>query len=233
LQASNPRLLNALAAEFVASGYDLKALMRSIVNSRAYQLSSWYDGDWNAQWETLYARKFARRLWAEEIADAVTQISNIPVTYVTDRTTGLRTNWAMQLAETSNLPGPRTAMGSFLNSFFRGNRVDDFRRQDGSISQTLNLMNDTFVHSRTRASGTGDSASLARKLLTRYAAATQNDALIDEMFLTVLTRPASDDERNLARTYLASAGANTAARQARVEDLLWTLFNKVDFIFNY
>ena len=67
LQPSNAALLNALAQHFVDSGYNLKALMREIVNCDTYQLSSRYDGDVERGWEPYFARKFVRRLWGEEM----------------------------------------------------------------------------------------------------------------------------------------------------------------------
>ncbi|MEP6963377.1 MAG: DUF1549 domain-containing protein, partial [Acidobacteriota bacterium] len=70
LQASHPRLLNELAQDFINSNYNLKSLMKEIVNSRAYQLSARYDGTWNPANERLFARKLVRRLWSEEIHDA-------------------------------------------------------------------------------------------------------------------------------------------------------------------
>ncbi|MCP5113379.1 MAG: DUF1553 domain-containing protein, partial [bacterium] len=96
LQPNQPRLLNALAQDFVDSGFDLQALMRLIVNSEAYQLSSRYEGDWSPEWEGLYARKYVRRLWAEEIHDAVIQTSGIPAIY---RVRGVTFNWAMHFPE--------------------------------------------------------------------------------------------------------------------------------------
>ena len=54
-------------------GFNLKTLMRKISNSEAYQLSSRYDGEWKAEYEPLFARKLVRRLWGEEIHDAVVQ----------------------------------------------------------------------------------------------------------------------------------------------------------------
>ncbi len=77
LQPSNAQLLNALAQDFINSGYNLKSLMREIVNSRAYQLSSRYDGTWDPNSETLFARQLVRRLWSEEIADSIAQSSGI------------------------------------------------------------------------------------------------------------------------------------------------------------
>ncbi len=227
LQPTNADMLNALAADFQQSNYDIKQLIRNIVNSRAYQLSARYDGEWKADYEKYFARKFVRRLWAEEIVDAVAQTSRLGQSY---NVTGLGTiNWTMQLPETANLPGGQ--MTSFLDSFLRGNRVDEDRRDDGAIPQVLNLMNDSYVVTRSRASGNGATASLARALIMKYP--NGNDRLlVNEMFLTVLNRPATDDEGRIATSALAQ-GASTAERQQKVEDLLWSLYNKVDFIFNY
>ncbi|MEZ5355368.1 MAG: DUF1553 domain-containing protein [Bryobacteraceae bacterium] len=219
IQPTNPDLLNALARDFRESGYDLQALMRQIANSGAYQLSARYDGGWKPEYERLFARKLVRRLWAEEIVDAIVQTSNRPQGYNVNGGFG-RVDWAMQLPQT-------TIGGSFLDSFLRGDRVEEERRTDGSIAQALNLMNDGFVQARTRAAGTGDAASLARKLLTKYTAA-NNRALVVEMFLTVLTRQPEAAEAELAVEALSQGN-----RQQRVEDLLWSLYNKVDFIYNY
>src|SRR6266446_3867751 len=77
LQPSNARLLNALAQEFVDDGFNLKTLMRKIASSEAYQLSARYDGEWKADYEKYFARKLVRRLWAEEVHDAVVQSSGV------------------------------------------------------------------------------------------------------------------------------------------------------------
>jgi hypothetical protein len=219
LQPSNPRLLNALAQDFIDSGYDLKQLMRQIVTSRAYQLSSRYPGSWNPAWDKLYARKLVRRLWAEEIHDAVAQASNVFPSYrIAD---GWTVRWAMQLPEPRNLPGG--AATAFLDSFLRGNREDQERRLEGSPSQALSLMNDSFVVTRTRAQGSGASASL----LARYING-DDDQLIQGLFLTVLSRFPTEEESRLAASMLKSGN-----RTQQAENLLWALFNKVDFIFNY
>ncbi len=219
LQASHPRLLNALAQDFIDGGYDLKRLMRQIVTSRAYQLSSRYPGEWNPTWDKLYARKLVRRLWAEEIHDAIVQASNVFPSYrIAD---GWTVRWAMQLPEPRNLPGGATT--AFLDSFLRGNREDQERRLEGSPSQALSLMNDTFVMTRTRAQGSGASASL----LARYLSA-PDDQLIQGLFLTVLSRYPTEEESRYAASMLKSGN-----RTQQAENLLWSLFNKVDFIFNY
>lgn len=228
IQPANPALLDALAKDFASNGFNLKDLMRKIATSEAYQLSSRYDGEWKPEYEKLFARKFVRRLWGEEIVDAIVQTSNIANTQMNVAGLG-RLSWAMQLPDTFRTPAE--PLGSFLDSFLRGNRIDEERRLDGSVTQALNLMNDAFVHTRTRASGAAATASLARQLLTKYQAS-NNASLVNELFLTVLNRPPGEEESRTATVALAGASGN-AARQQQVEDLLWALYNKVDFIYNY
>lgn len=221
LQPSHPRLLNELAAEFAAGGFDLRDLMRKIVNSEAYQLSSRYEGEWNPEWARLYARKLVRRLWAEEIHDAIAQTSGLIPEY---RFTDLDArNWAMQFPEPAGFPAARNAVTVFLDSFLRGNRDDQERRGDGSVAQALALMNHPFVVSRCRISGSAESGSLAARVL-----AYPDPQLVDALFLTILSRYPTSEERAVALAALASGD-----RRARVEDLQWALYNKVDFIFNY
>lgn len=229
IQPTHPELLDKLAREFQQNNYDLRWLMRAITTSEAYQLSSAYSGDWKPEYERLFARKFVRRLWGEEVLDSIVQISNLPnrMNLVRDDPNPLF--WAMQLPEPST---PGGGVGSFLDSFMRGNRDNEDRKPDGGVPQVLNLMNDSLVLSRTKATGSGASASFARQLLNKYPQAAQNQPLAEEMFLTVLSRPPSNAELATAMNTLA-AGASPTQRQRQVEDLLWALFNKVDFVFNY
>jgi hypothetical protein len=224
LQPSNPRLLNIMAQRFVDTGYDLKMLMRDITNSQAYQLASDYNGDWNVAWEPLFARKFVRRLWGEEIHDAVVQSSglmpNYKVTGFSDQ--GFPTvTFAMQLPDTVNVPGG--SINAFLDSFFRGNRDDQPRRTDGSILQTLGLMNDSFIMTRTDPGGNNVNQLLAQNL------SQPADQLINALYLGVLSRYPSDAEMKSAMGVMQAAASPAAGGAS----LLWALYNKVDFAFNY
>lgn len=220
LQPTNPRLLNALAQDFINSNFDLKALMRELTASDAYQLSSRYDpAQWQPSMETLFARKLVRRLWAEEIHDNIVQTSNVVPNY-TIADYG-KTSWAMQFPETRGLPGG--TVSGFLDSFQRGNRDDQTRNNESSVVQVLNLMNDSFVMSRTKATGKGDTASLLMQHVNKT-----DDQLIEMLYLTVLSRYPTNDERAEAKNRLTAGNRTQAA-----EDLLWSLYNKVDFVFNY
>jgi hypothetical protein len=221
LQPSNPQLLNALAQDFIDSKYDLKALMREIANSRTYQLSARYNGTWDPAWQGLFARKMVRRLWSEEMHDAIAQSSNMIPTY----NTGVygTMNWAMLFPEPVGVPdGQAGPVSSFLDAFLRGNRDDQVRSGDGSISQALDLMNDNFVMSRVQL------AKAPQGSLLQKTANLTNQQLVNTLFLTVLSRNPTDAEMSTALSNLTSGN-----RSQEIENLLWSLYNKVDFVFNY
>jgi hypothetical protein len=224
LQPSNPQLLNALAQHFINSGYDVKATMTEIVNSDAYQLSSRYPGQWDPSWQPYFARKYVRRLWAEEIHDAITQSSGMPVSYTVSGFTDQgfpNPTYAMQLPDVAVNTNNGNA-NTVLNNFLRGNRDDQPRKQDGSILQALTLMNNQFVEQRLAATGTAAAPLIKNNL------AMANPDLVNGLYLTILSRLPSSDEMTKATTALG--GAN---RTQAVQDLVWSLYNKVDFIFNY
>jgi hypothetical protein len=224
LQPSNPRLLNALAQHFIDSGFNVKSLMREIATSDTYQLSSRYDGQWSAEYEPYFARKFVRRLWGEEIHDAVVQSSGSYPSYSVRGWTDLgmpKVTYAMQFPDVINVEGTTDA---FLDSFLRGNRDDQPRKSEGSILQALNLMNSSIIENRLAI--TGASAS---QLMLQVLAMNNTDA-VNRLYLTILSRYPSDDEKSKA---LASLPTATAARNLAMQDLAWSLYNKVDFVFNY
>jgi hypothetical protein len=229
LQASHPELLNTLADQFRQNNYDLKWLMKTIVNSEAYQLSSRYEGQWNPTWEPTFARHLVRRLWAEEIADAVMTSSGILMTYqypnpvgplYTDRTNLTRVSFSMKLPETGNLGG------NFLAFFSRGNRLDEERKGDGSVQQALAMMNDPFVMARIRSVNN----ATGRSLLNTWVNASDVN-LVSVAYQTILSRDPSPQELEAGVATLR--GTTGTTRTQRGENLLWTLYNKVDFLYNY
>ncbi|MGD0776333.1 MAG: DUF1549 domain-containing protein [Candidatus Solibacter sp.] len=237
LQPTNARLLNALTQHFIASNFDLKALMREIVNSDTYQLSSLYPGQWNAAWEPYFARKFVRRLWGEEVIDGVMQSSgSYPCTTVTSGACSVpgytvtgwtelnmgRPTYAMQFPDAINTEG---TTNTFLDSFLRGNRDDQPRRGDGSILQALNLMNASLIEGKLALTG-----ATASSLLVAVVALNNTDA-VNKLFLNILSRYPSAAEMSTALGSLPTA--NGAARNSAMQDLAWSLYNKVDFVFNY
>jgi len=226
-QPADPNLLTALATHFIQSGYSMKALMREIANSQAYQLSSRYNGTWNVTWATYFARKNVRRLWSEELHDAIAVSSGTLPSYsmtgFTDSTGGHpKVSYAMQLPDVMNAPTGDGNASNFLDSFLRGNRDDQPRKPDGSILQALNLMNNPFVEARLQSTGSTPSQLIVKNMNLG------NTDLVNTLFLNILSRYPTSDE--MTKSVAALGGSN---RQQAIQDLVWSLYNKVDFIFNY
>ncbi len=239
LQPSNPALLEAMTQEFIADNYNIKNLMRKMVNSQAYQLSSEYNGTWNAAWETLFARKMVRRLWPEEIHDAVVQSSGVMPNngagYNLANFSYLPTGslyagyptygtflWAMQAPDVVGTPDNTGPVSSFEDAFFRGDRDLSPRRSDGASLQALDLMNDPFITTRVDLSK-APKTSLLQRYLGQPAS-----TMVNQFYLNVLSRYPTDAEMTTSMAQFPKGGAATG-----VENLLWALYNKVDFVFNY
>jgi hypothetical protein len=219
-QTAHPQLLRKLSRQFVDSNYSLRETIRLIVSSTAYQLSSRYDGEWKLDYVPLHARHFARRLEAEEVHDTLSQASGNWVNYTPQGFGGtIRSAWLMP--DTSE---PGGAAGTLMTTFLRGNRDSQLRRQEGSILQSLTLLNDAYIRDRIRLSSSPN--------LRAAAAAADPPAMIDQIFLLYLGREPSADEKAMALAPFAKA-TTAALRNAAIEDLAWVLVNKVDFLINY
>jgi hypothetical protein len=238
LQPSNPKLLDALARHFIASGYNIKALIREIAVSQTYQFSSRYSGAWNPTWEPYFARHFVRRMWSEEVHDSIVTATGIVPTYNVAGFSNASTiygvdspgfgpvSYAMQLPDVINEPDGGGAVTQFLDSFMRGDRDLTLRKGEGSILQALNLMNDNFVESRIHSTGSGLQGS---NLVAALNAKLTDTQLVNQLYITVLSRYPTADELKTALVPLSTYPNHNQA----AEDLFWALFNKVDFVFNY
>jgi hypothetical protein len=223
LQPTNARLLDVMARDFQNNGYNLRRLIGTIVKSSAYQLSSTYNGEWEPSYVPYYARKYVRRLDAEEIHDAIVKATGImPTPYTLGGGSTLpAVQWAMQLPDTRE-PTSNNAVLQFLNAFGRGDRDVNPRRFDGSVLQGLTLMNNNFVLQKVHNANTGS------RVRTLLATNTDPATIIRQLYLHTLSRPATDAEVNaLVATYQQLG--NTSA----TEDLQWVLLNRLQFLFNY
>jgi hypothetical protein len=221
LQPTNARLLDAMARDFQNNGYNLRRLIGTIVKSSAYQLSSTYNGQWDPSYVPYYARKYVRRLDAEEVHDAIVKATGIQPTYQLPAPSTLpAVQWAMQLPDTRE--PTNNAVTAFLNAFGRGDRDVNPRRFDGSVLQGLTLMNNNFVMQKIHNANAG---SRVRTLLQTN---TDPATIIRQLYLHTLSRPATDAEVNaLVPTYLQ------LGNPAATEDLQWVLLNRLQFLFNY
>jgi len=211
--ASNEPLLDALAADFVAAGYDLKRLLRTITLSAAYQRSSTATKS-NARDTRNYSHALIKRLPAEVLLDAIGQVTGVPEVF-RGHPAGTR---AIQMWD-NKLPV------EFLEIFGRPARLsvcECDRPADGSVTQVLHLMNSPAVHNRlTHASG----------LVARLTAAPDPpEAVVRELYLTAYNRFPTEAELRAAGSAFTRPGVD---RRTAIEDVLWALLNSPEFVFNH
>jgi hypothetical protein len=222
IQPSHPELLEALAKDFREHNYDLRRVIRLIVTSSTYQLSSHFDGDWKASYAPYFARHFVRRLPAEEIADAISQATGLfPSISVKD--SNVKVKYVMQARSSEDLGGQELEpLRLLLASFGQADRDKTDRDLTGSTIQAAELLNSKFVTDRVKAHEGGR----VNQLLNRNPALS-NQEIIDEMFLAFLARPPRAPEMNIAIRALEER------HNQALEDLAWSLINKPEFLYDY
>jgi hypothetical protein len=209
---SNPELLDALAKDFVKHKFDVKHVIRAILNSRVYQLSSEPTPE-NKMDRQNFARYYARRLLAEVFFDAVNQA------------TGTKANFAGLAAGARAVDLPHEGFGSyFLDTFDRPRRVTgcECERSTGAtLSQVLLLANSEEVENRLRA-GDGLVAKLVKAKKT-------TPEVVEELYLTAYARRPTQAELEKAVAYVAES----PSQQQGLEDVLWVIVNSKEFMFNH
>jgi len=216
-QPTHPELLEALTDDFIAKGYNVRALLRAMAVSNTYQLSAVYtNGAWNDSWVPYYARHYPRRMMAEVVFDAMAVATNVPASF---NVQGM-SNVAAAIQMPDPLEGRRVSATNFINNFGRGDRDDTARTNDSSIIQALAMLNDQNLITRVRR-------NTANSTVSKTLAATSDPATItDQLYLATLSRKPTAQERQIAVDYLK---AGTLAERA--EDLQYVLLNSLEFLF--
>ncbi len=253
---SNPELLDYLSAEFVRSGFDLRSLVRLIMNSRTYQLSS-EPNESNKNDQTSYSRAMVRRLPAEVILDMQSDVLGIPASFV-GYPRGIR---AVQIpgVQRKRLRDARPQLGDrFLQTFGKPDRIlacECERSNETTLKQVFVLVGE----------GLNERLADPANRLHRLAESTlSNEEVIDELYWTALSRPPSDAERIAAVEAIAGVDSRPAGlkdfgrvfraalsrsaseledeavvesilsagkRAAALEDVAWALLNAKEFLF--
>jgi hypothetical protein len=216
IRASNPpvneALLEALTKDLTDHDFDLKHLMRTIVNSRAYQAgiqtNVWSDDD-----KVNFSHAMPRRLGAEELMDGISQAA------------GARPKFPEVPPDTKAeaFPDPHVGKDGFLDVFGRPARESSCeceRRSDISLPQALNLVNGKTI---------GDAIADPKGRVAKLILAGASDrAIVEELYLAALSRFPSASEYDAAASFL-KAGER---RAAWAQDLLWSLVNSKAFLYN-
>jgi hypothetical protein len=210
---SHPELLDLLARHLVENGHDAKVLIRFITASRTYQLSSTPNGS-NAGDTKNFSRALFKRLPAEVLLDAVSDVTGVP-----EKFTGIPGNLrAVQLWDSQ-------AQHYFLKLFGRPARITSCeceRATGASIGQALHLMNSPALQEKLSHEG-GTAARFA-------ATSAPDETVVETLYLAAFSRQPTAEEHSEALQYL---GSRSSQRRQAIEDLIWSLINSQEFIFNH
>ena len=209
--ASNQALLAALGAEFRRLGFDQKKLLRAIMTSHVYGLSS-LPNERNVVDTRNYSRHYRQRLRAEVLLDAVCDITEVGENFA-----------GMPPGSRASEIWTHRVDSLFLDAFGRPDANQDppcERTPDTTVVQALHLMNAPNLHGKV-TSDQGRPAKLAASDKTP-------DQIIAELYLLTYNRPPDAEEIQIGLAIFASAQGN---RRQATEDLLWALLNTPEFMF--
>jgi hypothetical protein len=214
IRASNPTsnaaLLDALTQDFIANDFDLRKLMRTICQSRTYQLSI-NNNVWNADDKINFSHAIPRRLSAEQMVDAVSVA------------TGHRPNFANlpKGLRAVELPDGTVAGNDFLALFGRPKRqsaCECERNSNLTLAHAMSLINGGTI---------GEAVSAPDNRIKKLIdSETDNQKVIEDIYLSCLSRMPT--EKELAAIEFSSS----STRLETAQDLAWALLNSGSFLFN-
>ena len=227
LRATNPAsdepLMEWLTSDFLARKFDVKHLIRTIMTSAVYARSS-LPVPGNADDAKFLSHYPVKRLPAEVILDAVSQVTGVPSKF-----NGYPAGW-----RSLQLPDSKVDSG-FLSSFGRPDRLNTCsceRSSEPSMTQALHLANGETVNEKLRAEN-----GIVAKILASKAS---DDQVIDDLFVSALSRGPTDAERERLVKILADSVAGLTepkqqaeARRQAIEDLYWATLTGNEFLFNH
>lgn len=210
--ASHPALLNELADDFRKSGYDIRKLEKQILMSATYQRTSEPRGNNEAD-RRNFSHQQLRGLPAEVALDVLNKALGVEQDFGNDGRSG-----ALAIEIGTNRIGGDA--GRILQTFGRGERqsvCDCDRRTEPSLKQSLFLINDSSINEKIQAGS-------IRTLLNL-----QDNELVNELYLRMLSRQPSGNEREIMKKHIASA----KNRESAFNDLVWAIINTREFMTNH
>jgi hypothetical protein len=227
---TNPELLDALAKDLIAHKYDVKHVIRTIMNSASYQRSS-RPLPGNKSDDRFYSHYLIRRLSAEVILDAYSQVTGVPTpfTQVSSAAGDSASDYKGYPLGTRALQLPDSLVVSrFLDAFGRPERSQTCsceRQQDSSVGQALHLNNGQTLNDKIRAKNSRIEAWLKDKIT--------DEEVVRRLFLLALSREPTAAEQKRFQALLAEAAADPkTSRREALEDLFWSVLTAKEFLFN-
>jgi hypothetical protein len=218
--ATHPELLDALAKDFVAHGYDTRYLIRLIMSSRTYALSS-EPNDTNADDEIDYSHVIPRRLTAEQLLDAEHDVMDVPTEFSGYEKGTRATQISGVRAVSPRVGGKPTLADQFLITFGKPARLlvcECERSSDTTLGQAFQLISGP------------ESATLLSTEDNRIGklidAGDSDGQVIEELYWFALSRPPSDREMVALVHHVKSAEDHRKG----LEDVAWALLNSKEFV---
>jgi len=225
--ASNEKLLSAVARFLAGKNYDLRELMKLILESETYQRSSVSTPE-NAGDKRFYSHFYPRRLMAEVLLDAYSQISEVPTEFRVDLRSanqGLGKTYPAKLRAVQ-LPDSKV-FSYFLKTFGRPERektCECERTSEPSLAQVLHVANGDTLNQK---------LSSTNSALTRLTAAEfKPERLVDQLFLGALSRYPTPGEKERLTAAL-NKSSSPAEQRLALEDAYWAVLSSKEFLFNH
>jgi hypothetical protein len=216
---SNPRLLDMLADELIASKFDLRHVVRLIMNSHTYQLSS-VPNETNQDDTRNFARCVARPLDAEPLLDSMAQVSGAEVNF-NGYPSGIRAGQLPGVQVYRQRDRKATPGEQFLNVFGKPQRsltCECERSRDATLGRAFQLTSGPLVNHLLGQEN--------NRLDQMVEAQVDDEAIIQYFYLAALCRDPRPEEVEALSAYLAKA----KDRRQALEDLLGGLFNSAEFL---
>jgi len=210
---ANPELLDWLEAEFRKSGFDRRHILRLILQSRTYQRDSLATEE-NRRDTESFSHARVRRMTAEQILDAICQVTGIPQVY----------GKLPEGTRATQLPSPEDAP-AFLHVYGTPKRETscDCERETGSnLTQFLvlangNLLNNKVTHKKNR-------------FRIQIEKGWTDEQIVEDVYLAAYSRLPTEEEKQTAREYIGKLAKN---RQEAHEDVQWAILNSKEFLFQH
>ena len=222
---TNPALLDALARDLTASSFDLKHLVRTIMNSRTYQTSA-EPNETNGDDEANFSRAIVRRLPAEKLLDAQCQVLDVAAE-INGYPLGTRAGQIKGTVRVRTRDKRPSSADRILRSFGKPDRLlacECERSNETTLKQAFTLIGDQ---------GLNDLLAHDDNRLARLVKSGQPPAeVIAELYWTALSRPPTAEELS-AGEQLWNDSPDEATRLAALQDLAWALMNSKEFVFRH
>ena len=234
IQPANPELLEALAEDFRTHNYSIHRVIKTIMKSNAYQLSTAFPGEWKDAYIPYYARRFARVLTPPETVDVLTQATDVPYTlqqkgeakrYVKELTNPL--NMSIKPGDfaygaiSAGTSAENPEVFSFMQAYYQAERaMPPVDKNVTSPVQAMMMMSSKVVTKRVSAEGQTRVAKLLKS-------GKSDEEMIEDLFLSSVTRLPTPDEVTVAKRLIAED------RKGGTETIQWSLLNCGEFLTNH